>query len=442
MTGKYSKHYPKLLSLGIPIMIGQLGTIIMGIADTVMIGRYGTNELAAAGFVNNIIGMVLIAGIGFSYGLTPVVGALFGQGHLHLIGGKLKNSLVANALMAALLMALMVVLYLCMDHVGLPQHLIPLMRPYLLVLTLSVLPQMMFNAFKQFFDGIQDTRLPMWVLLVGNVMNIVGNWLLIYGIGPCPEMGLLGAGVATLLSRTFMWALMAIILRHSRRYASHHAHYSQSSLSRSSLRELTRLGLPVMLQMGMESASFSLSAFYIGWLGGIALAAHQIVITISQLCFMLFYGMAAAVAIAVSYFRGKGRIVDSRNVAFAGLHLTWVMGSLLALPIFLFRHQVGTWFTSDAEVITMVSSVLIPLCVYQYSDAMQCIFANALRGMADVKPMVWIAFIAYFLVSLPLGYLFGFPCRWGILGVWWAFPFGLTTAGVLYMLRFLHSSRT
>ena len=130
----------------------------MGIADTVMIGRYGTNELAAAGFVNNIIGMVLIAGIGFSYGLTPVVGALFGQGHLHLIGGKLKNSLVANALMAALLMALMVVLYLCMDHVGLPQHLIPLMRPYLLVLTLSLLPQMMFNAFKQFFDGIQDTR--------------------------------------------------------------------------------------------------------------------------------------------------------------------------------------------------------------------------------------------------------------------------------------------
>ncbi|MGN1257110.1 MAG: MATE family efflux transporter [Bacteroidaceae bacterium] len=441
MTGKYSRHYPKLLSLGIPIMIGQLGTIIMGFADTIMIGRYGTDELAAAGFVNNIIGMVLIAGIGFSYGLTPVVGALFGQGELQLIGGKLKNSLTANALMATLMMTLMAALYLCMDLVGLPQNLVPLMRPYLLVLTISLLPQMMFNAFKQFFDGIQDTRLPMWVLLSGNIMNVIGNWFLIYGIGPCPEMGLLGAGVATLFSRVFMWALMVFIFRRAKRYSDYRGHYDQSSVRRSHLLELTRLGLPVMLQMGMESASFSLSAFYVGWLGGIALAAHQIVITISQLCFMLFYGMAAAVAIAVSYFRGKGRIQESRNVAFAGLHLTWVMGSLLAVPIFLFRHQVGIWFTSDAEVITMVGAVIVPLCIYQYSDAMQCIFANALRGMADVKPMVWIAFIAYFLVSLPLGYLFSFPCQWGLLGVWWAFPFGLTTAGVLYMLRFLHSSR-
>lgn len=442
MKGKYCKHYPKLLSLGIPIMVGQLGTIVMGFADTLMIGHYGTDELSAAGFVNNIMGMVLIAGMGFSYGLTPVVGALLGQGAHRLIGGKLRASLVANALMAGLLMMVLAVLFLFMHHVGLPAHLVPLMRPYLLVLTLSVLPQMMFNAFKQFFDGLQETRLPMWVLLGGNVMNIVGNWLLIYGIGPLPELGLLGAGISTLLSRVAMWVVMVLVFRMSHKYAFHRACYDDSAVERGTLRELTRLGLPVMLQMGMESASFSLSAFYVGWLGGTELAAHQVVITISQLCFMLFYGMAASVAIAVSYFRGKGRISDSRNVAFAGLHLTWIMGTVLAVPIFLFRHQLGALFTSDAQVSIMVASMVVPLCVYQYSDAMQCIFANALRGMADVKPMVWIAFVAYFLVSLPLGYVFSFPCHWGILGVWWAFPFGLTTAGVLYMLRFLHSSRS
>lgn len=440
MTGKYCKHYPKLLSLGIPIMIGQLGTIIMGFADTLMIGHYGTDELAAAGFVNNIIGMALIAGMGFSYGLTPVVGALFGKGDCHLIGGKLKNSLVANTLMACGLMAIMALLLVCMDRVGLPQSLVPLMRPYLLVLTLSVLPQMLFNAFKQFFDGIQETRLPMWVLLGGNVMNIIGNWMLIYGIGPLPQMGLLGAGISTLLSRVAMWMVMLLVFRHQGKCREHRASYEQSHVERATLHELTRMGLPVMLQMGMESASFSLSAFYIGWLGATQLAAHQIVITISQLCFMLFYGMAAAVAIAVSYFRGKGRITDSRNVAFAGLHLTWMMGTLLAVLIFLLRHQVGAWFTHDAAVTAMVASLIIPLCLYQYGDAMQCIFANALRGMADVKPMVWIAFIAYFVVSLPLGYLFGFPCHWGVTGVWWAFPFGLTTAGLLYMARFMHST--
>ena len=422
-------------------MIGQLGTIVMGFADTLMIGHYGTDELAAAGFVNNIMGMVLIAGMGFSYGLTPVVGALLGQGNSHLIGGKLKNSLAANALMAGLLMAAMAVLFLCMDVVGLPQNLIPLMRPYLLVLTISVLPQMLFNAFKQFADGIQDTRLPMWVLLGGNVMNIIGNWLLIYGIGPLPELGLLGAGISTMLSRTAMWVTMVLVFRCTRRYSEHRANYDRSHLERASRRELTHMGLPVMLQMGMESASFSLSAFYVGWLGATELAAHQIVITISQLCFMLFYGMAAAVAIAVSYFRGKGRISDSRRVAFAGMHLTWIMGTALAIPIFLLRHQIGGLFTSNAEVSLMVASLIVPLCIYQYGDAMQCIFANALRGMADVKPMVWIAFTAYFLVSLPLGYIFSFTFQWGIVGVWWAFPFGLTTAGVLYMLRFLKSSK-
>lgn len=441
MKGKYCKHYPKLLSLGIPIMVGQLGTIIMGFADTLMIGHYGTDELSAAGFVNNIMGMVLIGGMGFSYGLTPVVSALLGQGSHRLIGGKLRGSLVANALMAGLLMTVLAVLFLFMNHVGLPAHLIPLMRPYLLVLTLSVLPQMLFNAFKQFFDGLQDTRLPMWVLLGGNVMNIVGNWLLIYGIGPLPTLGLLGAGVSTLLSRVAMWLTMVLVFRLSRKYAFHRACYDSSRVERDTLRELTRLGLPVLLQMGMESASFSLSAFYVGWLGATELAAHQVVITISQLCFMLFYGMAASVAIEVSYFRGKGRISDSRHVAFAGLHLTWIMGALLALPIFLFRYQLGGWFTSDAQVSLMVASMVVPLCIYQFGDGMQCIFANALRGMADVKPMVWIAFVAYFVVSLPLGYVFSFPCHWGILGVWWTFPFGLTTAGVLYMLRFLHSTR-
>ena len=210
-----------------------------------------------------------------------------------------------------------------------------------------------------------------------------------------------------------MWVTMVLVFRHTRRYSEHRDCYAQARVERASLRELTHLGLPVMMQMGMESASFSLSAFYIGWLGSTELAAHQIVITISQLCFMLFYGMAAAVAIAVSYFRGKDRIADSRNVAFAGLHLTWIMGTVLAIPIFLLRHHLGAWFTHDAEVCMMVSSLVIPLCIYQYSDAMQCVFANALRGMADVKPMVWIAFFAYFIVSLPLGYLFSFPCHWG-----------------------------
>ena len=437
MLKRYIIHYPTLLRLGIPIMIGQIGTIIMGIMDTVMIGRYGTGELAAAGFVNAIIGLVAISALGFSYGLTPVVGSLLGKGEKQSIAQKLKNSLMANNILAITMMAVLGMLYMNLHRLGLPEYLLPLMRPYLITHILSLIPMMAFNAFKQFSDGIQDTRMPMWILLGCNVLNVMGNWLLIYGIGPFPEMGLTGAGLATLISRFAMWVTFACIFHFTNRYKTYSKDFLKAHVCKEDLRQMFRIGFPVMLQMGMETASFSLSAFYVGWLGTTAMAAHQIMLTIAQLCYMLYYGMSAAVAVQVSYYRGAGILRETRHVAFAGLHLNLLLGLLTAVPIFLLRHEVGLWFTDSAEVAALVAVVVIPLCLYQFGDALQCTYCNALRGMEDVKPLIWIAFIAYFIVSLPLGYLFGFTLHSGLWGIWMAFPFGLTTAGILYLYRFL-----
>ena len=437
MLRKYIIHYPTLLKLGIPIMIGQIGTVIMGFLDTLMVGHYGTEELAAAGFVNGIVGLMAISALGFSYGLTPVVGALLGENQTGSIAQKLKNSLVANNILAVTMMALLGLMYLNLHRLGLPERLLPLMRPYLVTHILGFIPMMAFNAFKQFSDGIQDTRMPMWILLGSNVLNVVGNWLLIYGVGGFPEMGLTGAGLATMLSRYAMWAAFAAVFQFSGRYKPYSQDFRKARVCREDLRQMFRLGIPVMLQMGMETASFSLSAFYVAWLGTTELAAHQIMLTVAQVCFMLYYGMSAAVAVEVSYYRGAGRLRETRHVAFAGLHLNWLLGLLTAGPIFLLREQIGTWFTGNPEVTLLVAAVVIPLCIYQFGDALQCTYCNALRGMEDVKPLVWIAFIAYFIVSLPLGYLFGFTLNGGLWGIWMAFPFGLTTAGVLYMIRFL-----
>ncbi|MCR4593209.1 MAG: MATE family efflux transporter [Bacteroidaceae bacterium] len=437
MLKKYAIHYPTLLRLGIPIMIGQIGTIIMGIMDTVMIGRYGTGELAAAGFVNAIIGLVAISALGFSYGLTPVVGSLLGKGEKQSIAQKLKNSLMANNILAITMMAVLGMLYMNLHRLGLPEYLLPLMRPYLITHILSLIPMMAFNAFKQFSDGIQDTRMPMWILLGCNVLNVMGNWLLIYGIGPFPEMGLTGAGLATLISRFAMWVTFACIFHFTNRYKTYSKDFLKAHVCKEDLRQMFRIGFPVMLQMGMETASFSLSAFYVGWLGTTAMAAHQIMLTIAQLCYMLYYGMSAAVAVQVSYYRGAGILRETRHVAFAGLHLNLLLGLLTAVPIFLLRHEVGLWFTDSAEVAALVAVVVIPLCLYQFGDALQCTYCNALRGMEDVNILIRIAFIAYFIVSLPLGYLFGFTMRGGLWGIWMAFPFGLTTAGILYLYRFL-----
>lgn len=212
------QHYKALFTLGIPIVIGQIGVIILGFADTLMIGHHSTNELAAASFVNNMFTLAIIFATGFSYGLTPIVGSLFGRGETHVVGRMLKNSLFANTLLAVLLTLIMWILYLNIHRLGQPEELLPLMRPYFIVLLISLLFVLLFNGFKQFADGITDTRVSMWILLTGNVMNIIGNYILIYGKLGMPEMGLLGAGISTLASRIMMVIVFAVIFFCTRRY--------------------------------------------------------------------------------------------------------------------------------------------------------------------------------------------------------------------------------
>lgn len=417
-------------------MMGQMSTIVMGLADTLMVGRYGTNELAAAGFVNNVLALLVIGGMGFSYGLTPIVGALLGEGRVHSIAGKLKNGLFACSGVGLLMMLLAGLLLISLPLLGLPQELLPLVRPYLLLLLLSMLPMMAFNAYKQFSDGIQDTSMPMWIILIANVFNIIGNWLLIFGHCGLPEMGLFGAGFATLLSRILQLVLMASVFHLTKRYDLYRKDFHETSVTKTDQVELHRMGWPVALQLGMEAASFSFSAIYVGWLGATALAAHQIMLTVSQLFFMLYYGMSAAVAVQVSYYRGAGEMEETRKVAAAGLHLCWLIALIEGIPLFLLRDKVGLLFTNSSEVARLVAAIAIPFLLFQVGDALQSTYANALRGIARVKAMVWIAFVAYILISLPLGYIFGFVCGWGLVGIWMAFPFGLTTAGLLYYKEF------
>ena len=413
-----------------------MSTIVMGFADTLMVGRYGTDELAAAGFVNNILGLLIVGGMGFSYGITPVVGALLGEGRTHAIAGKLRNGLFACTAVGLLLMLLAALLLLSLPLLGQPEELLPLMRSYLFVLLLSLLPQMVFNAYKQFSDGIKDTATPMWIMLIANVLNVVGNWALIFGHLGLPELGLLGAGISTLLSRLVQLLLMAGVFHLSKHYELYRRDFPKSFLAKADLRELYRLSVPVALQLGMEAASFSFSVLYVGWLGAAALAAHQIVIIISQFFFMLYYGLSAAVAVQVSYFRGECELEETREVAAVGVHLCWLIALCQGIPLFLLRREVGYLFTSSAEVSALVALLIIPFLIFQVGDALQCTYANALRGMARVKSMVWIAVLAYVVISLPLGYVFGFVCGWGLVGIWMAFPFGLTTAGLLYYREF------
>lgn len=430
------QHYSELLRLGLPIMVGQLGMIILGFADTMMVGRYGTDSLGAASFVNNMFNLVIIFSTGFSYGLTPVIGSLFGKGDSGAVGRTLKNALLVNFLTALVLMALMFVLYLNIHRLGQPEELLPLMRPYYIVLLVSLVFVLLFNAFKQFADGITDTVTPMYILLGGNVMNIFGNWLLIYGKLGCPEMGLLGAGVATLASRVLMLVCFVVIFMFSKRYAPYREGFRRSGIVRDDCARLVRMGMPVGVQMGMETASFSLSTIMVGWLGTVALAAHQVMLTVSQLGFMVYYGMAAAVAVRASNFMGQKDYPQVRQSVSAGFRLILLIAVFVALVMLVFRNSIGLLFTDNMTVVALVAQLVIPFVIYQFGDGMQCNYSNALRGISDVKMVMWYAFVAYFLVSLPSGYFFGFVLDLGLVGVWYSFPLGLTCAGLLFWNRF------
>lgn len=432
----YATHYRALWLLGLPIIVGQIGQIILGFADTVMIGRHATEELGAAAFVNTMFNLVLIASLGFSYGLTPVVGSLYGRQEHARIGETVKNGLAAHTLVALCLMGLMTVLYLNLGRLGQPDELLPLMRPYFVVQLASLPFVMWFNCLKQLFDGIARPATAMWVMLSGNVVNIVGNWLLIYGVGGFPEMGLLGAGVATLLARVYMAVALAVVFFLRRDCAAYREGFARGRVNRATLLLLGRLGFPLALQMGMETASFSLTSIMVGWIGTTALAAHQIMLTVSTVCFMMYYGMAAAVSVRVSYFHGQHDALSLRRTSGAGFHLILLLAVCTAVPIFLLRHDIGAWFADDPEVTALVAATIVPLLVYQFGDGLQCNYANALRGLSCVKPMMYIAFFSYFVVSLPLSYVFGIVLGGGLTGIWFAFPFGLTTAGLLYFLAF------
>lgn len=432
----YPYHYRSLLSLGLPIMIGQLGMIILGFADTMMVGHHSTTELGAASFVNNIINLVIITATGFSYGLTPIVGGLFGREELPQAGRALRCALLANLMAGAIMMAALGILYFNVGNIGQPKELLPYIRPYYLVLLASMPFVMLFNAFKQFTDSITETRTSMWILLSGNLLNIVGNYVLIYGKLGLPEMGVVGAGVSTLISRIVMVALFCLVFLARKKMRPYREGFFKLGWSRQLVSRLVSLGTPIALEMGMETASFSLSIIMVGWLGTIALASHQVMITISQFTFMVYYGLGAAVAVRTSYFNGQNDRTNVRHTVVAGLQVMVALELLLSGIIFLLRNHIGGWFTDSAEVSSTVISLMVPFFIYQFGDGLQINYANALRGIADVKPLMVIAFIAFFVISLPVGYFCGFVLNFGLVGVWMAFPFGLTSAGVMMWYRF------
>ena len=431
----YKDLYKSLILLGLPIIIGQFGAIITGLADTIMVGQHATAELGAASFVNNVINAFIILGTGFSYNLTPLIGENLARQKRIVIGGWLKNSLVANFTTTMLIVGVLTAVYFNLDLLDQPAELMPLIRPYFLISMASIVFVMLANTFRQFVEGIANPAVSMWVLLAGNLLNVIGNYVLIYGKIGFPEMGLFGAGVSTFLSRVVMLLMFAWVFARRTAYAPYRKGVRVIPINRRSWRALNAIGWPIGLQQGLEAGTFCMTAIMIGWLGGLELAAHQIAITISLISFTIYLGLGAAVAIRVSYFKGANDWQMVRRITLAGNHLALVVVVVICSVLFLWQDSIGLIFTDDAAVNAIVKTLLPILMLYQLGDSIQIILTNALRGLSDVKAIMWISLFAYFVVAIPAGYALGFPLGWRAQGVWMAYPIGFICTVTLFSLR-------
>lgn len=432
----YKEHYKALIELGIPIVIGQIGIVVVGLADNIMVGQFDTLHLAAASFVNSTFNIPILFGLGFSYGLTPLVGQFFGRKDKFHVGQLLRNSLLVNLLMGLLLTAVMTVVWLKVDRLGQPEELLPLIRPYFLLQLSSLVFVMLFNSFKQFADGITDTKTPMYIMISANLINIAGNYILIYGKLGVPALGVVGAGISTLASRILMFAAFAILFYRSMHYRRYLVGYRRSKYNFSDILSLNKMGWMVGIQMGLETALFSITGIMIGWFGSIALAAHQILVAVSTLGFMIYYGVGAAISVRVSNYFGRGEVAQVKRTTMAGFHLILCL-TVAASAIFFFSRQwIGHLFTTSEEVVQMVSSLVYILIAYQFGDALQITYANSLRGIGDVISMAIISFIGYFLIAMPVCYICGFVLKWGITGIWTGYPVGLTLTGAMLCGRY------
>lgn len=430
------KKIREILRIGLPIMLGQACVIILAFADNIMIGWHSVDELAASSFVNNVMNLFILTELGFAAGMTPMIGADNGTGNIKGIGITVKNGLVTNGIIGGISIILLTIIYFCLDHFGQAPELMPYIKPYFAIIGISTLFALGFNVLKQFTDGICRPMISMTLLMIGNLLNIFGNWVLIYGKLGFPEMGLTGAGISTLVSRALILLVFVVFIFKSKKMNEYARAFKEALLSRCEMKTVFKMGYPVGIQMALESSTFTFAAVMAGWLGVIQLAAHQVVITISQLFFLMMQGLSFAVSILVSNAFGRKDLGSVREYARKGYFMTLGISATLSALLYCFRYQAAGIFTDSPEVSAMAVSLFFLLFAYQFGDGLQLCFANVLRGIQDVRPIMYAAFVSYYLIAIPSAYVLGFKTSLGIHGIWLGFPIGLTLAGIFFYARY------
>lgn len=434
------QEYRALARLGFPVLITQMGIITVSFADTMMVGSYGTLELGAASFVNNLFLVPIVALIGFANGMTPVIGALFGKGQMKEAGRSLKAGLLLNVGMGLIMTALMAAVFFLLPFFGQPAELMPLIRPYYLIILSTIVFSAVFNCCLNASNGLTDTAMPMWIMVSGNLLNIGGNYLLIFGKFGCPELGLTGAGISTATSRLLMAVAICVGFRLRRRFRELRPGMDGRP-SGEDFFLVWKTSYPIMIQNGMECCLWALGAVVCGWFGTHQLASYQIANIVGQFGFMIYLSAGVAVSVRVANFTGTRSVEGVRTTARAGLHLMLVMATAASLLFIFAGRELFGLFSSDEAVIAAGLPLVAPLILYQYFDAMQLNFGSALRGTGYVKPLITVSTVSYLIVGCSALFLLAKVLGLGNVGVYYSFGVTLLCAAFMLLYYFRQAVR-
>ena len=429
------------LTLAAPIVVGQVSQMMMGVMDSAMIGHAGTVPLAASAFGNNVFNIFYVVGIGLMIPVSLLVARARGGRQPAEAAEYLRHG-IALALAFGLLETLvMAVLSTQLARFGQPPEVLAIVTPYFLLFASSITAVFVYLALRQFAEAMGHPWAPMFIMLGGVGVNAALNWVFIYGNLGFPALGLTGAGVSTLISRTLGAAVIFLWLRRDERVRAAWPQRWFGGYSRARFNEMIHLGLPAAGMLLFESTAFGFSGIMIGWLGAVPLAAHQIAISCASMAFMVPLGLSMAAGMRVSHAVGAGERARLRPIAFGAIGLGLAVMSVFALCFGFSGAFIARWFVRDAAVITLAAQLLGVAAIFQMVDGVQVIAAAVLRGISDVKVPAIITLVAYWVLALPTSYALGIRGPFGAIGVWSGIASGLAFAAIFLSVRFARLTR-
>ena len=428
---KYKKDFRLNLKLAL-----QLGQVVVNFVDNIMVAKLGPAALAGVSFANALYAICLVFGMGISFALPPLISEAQGAVDDRRISSYFKHSLIVNLAFGVISMILLIAFIPFMKYLGQDPEIIPHAAEYMYYSALGMIPFMIFQTLRCYSDGLSETLPSMIIIILGNLLNVILNYLLIFGHWGLPEMGTAGAALSSLISRVFMVFGILIIFRHWKNLWIYLSEVRFNMYKSSYFKKILSLGIPSSFQMTFELTAFSAAAIIMGFIGKIEQASHQIAINLASITFMIATGLAMASTIRVGNQLGKGDISKVKDAGYSAMIQITIFMIVAAIGFVLARHLLPTIYMDNAEVISIAAYLLLAAAIFQIPDGIQVITLSALRGLQDVKVPTFITFLSYWLLGIPCSYILAITLEWGPIGVWIGLILGLTISAIFLSYRF------